>query len=55
VRDEPGKRRAFYATRDTVEDLDELRAALGVKKLTVDGSPTGRSSPSGTRSPTPNV
>ena len=32
-----GKRRSFYATRDTVEDLDELRAALGVKKLTIDG------------------
>ena len=32
-----GKRRSFYATRDTVEDLDDLRAALGVKKLTIDG------------------
>jgi pimeloyl-ACP methyl ester carboxylesterase len=32
-----GKRRSFYATRDTVEDLDDLRAALGVKKLTLDG------------------
>jgi pimeloyl-ACP methyl ester carboxylesterase len=32
-----GKRRSFFATRDTVEDLDDLRAALGVKKLTIDG------------------
>ena len=32
-----GKRRGFYRTRDTVEDLDDLRVALGAKKLTIDG------------------
>jgi pimeloyl-ACP methyl ester carboxylesterase len=32
-----GSRRAFYATRDTVGDLDLLRRALGVDRFTLDG------------------
>ena len=32
-----GERRRFYTTRDTVADLDRLRAALGVRQLTLDG------------------
>lgn len=32
-----GPRRRFFRTADTVEDMELLRAALGVKKLTVDG------------------
>lgn len=32
-----GRRRRFFATRDTVADLDLLRAALGVRRWTIDG------------------
>lgn len=32
-----GPNRRFYATNDTVADLDLLRRALGVRKLTLDG------------------
>jgi pimeloyl-ACP methyl ester carboxylesterase len=32
-----GQRRRFFATRDTVADLDLLRAALGVRRWTIDG------------------
>jgi pimeloyl-ACP methyl ester carboxylesterase len=32
-----GARRAFYTTRDSVEDMEALRQALGVKKLTLFG------------------
>jgi pimeloyl-ACP methyl ester carboxylesterase len=32
-----GQRRRFFATRDTVADLDLLRAALGVRRWTLDG------------------
>jgi pimeloyl-ACP methyl ester carboxylesterase len=32
-----GPRRDFFSTADTVADLDDLRAALGVPKLTIDG------------------
>jgi pimeloyl-ACP methyl ester carboxylesterase len=32
-----GERRRFYTTRDTVADLDQLRAALGVAQWTLDG------------------
>jgi pimeloyl-ACP methyl ester carboxylesterase len=32
-----GDRRAFYTTQDTVEDLELLRRALGVDRLTIDG------------------
>ena len=32
-----GGRRAFFNTRDTVADLDMLRQALGVNRLTLDG------------------
>jgi pimeloyl-ACP methyl ester carboxylesterase len=32
-----GARRAFYSTRDTVADLDDLRRALGVRTWTIDG------------------
>jgi pimeloyl-ACP methyl ester carboxylesterase len=32
-----GERRRFYTTRDSVADLDRLRAALGVRQLTLDG------------------
>jgi pimeloyl-ACP methyl ester carboxylesterase len=32
-----GPDRRFYSTADTVADLDDLRAALGVSKLTLDG------------------
>ena len=36
-----GPARAFYTTADTVEDLDALRGALGVEKLSLDGSSYG--------------
>jgi hypothetical protein len=32
------ERRQFFTTADTVADLDELRRALGVGKLSFDGS-----------------
>jgi pimeloyl-ACP methyl ester carboxylesterase len=32
-----GPRREFFSTADTVADLDDLRAALGEQKLTIDG------------------
>lgn len=32
-----GERRGLYTTRDTVADLDQLRAALGVAQWTLDG------------------
>ncbi|WP_162907353.1 alpha/beta fold hydrolase [Allorhizocola rhizosphaerae] len=32
-----GETRHFYTTHDTVKDLDELRAALGVRRWTLDG------------------
>ncbi len=32
-----GKTRAFYSTRDTVADLDDLRRALGLSTWTIDG------------------
>jgi pimeloyl-ACP methyl ester carboxylesterase len=32
-----GPKRRFFTTADTVADLDELRAALGVKRWTLDG------------------
>ena len=36
-----GNNRKFYATADTVADLDMLRAALGVDRLTLDGASYG--------------
>lgn len=32
-----GRRRAFYTTRDSVEDMEAIRSALGVRKLTLFG------------------
>lgn len=32
-----GSNRRYYTTSDTVADIDELRAALGVRRLTLDG------------------
>jgi len=36
-----GEDRAFYATQDTVDDIDLLRQALGADTLTVDGTSYG--------------
>jgi pimeloyl-ACP methyl ester carboxylesterase len=36
-----GAQRRFYSTADTVADLESLRAALGVDKLTLDGTSYG--------------
>jgi pimeloyl-ACP methyl ester carboxylesterase len=36
-----GDDRRFYSTRDTVEDLELLRRALGVERLTLDGASYG--------------
>ena len=37
VRDDPGPNRAHYATSDTVADLEDLRAALGAERWSLDG------------------
>lgn len=36
-----GADRAFYGTQDTVDDLEQLRRALGVRTMTVDGTSYG--------------
>jgi pimeloyl-ACP methyl ester carboxylesterase len=36
-----GRRRAFYSTADTVEDIDALRRALGARRITLMGTSYG--------------